>query len=356
MAETKKIPCPACGAAMRNEKALLVCDYCKSERTLELSPAAIAYEPFGPKEPKLHPEERFECTSCGATFEEERDFRAGACPYCKSALYTPLGQNTTPYAIPFAVDSKEAFELLRKKIGSMWFAPNDFKKFFKAYRIASHLFPAWIFRFRVRARYTGQRGVDYIVRRTVYTDRGPQVVHEVRTRWYPVRGVVDLGFSDVYAPANKKFPPLAAKLRFDPGQALEHTDELLPGHDARLPTSSSKEGFAAAQAVVEPAIRATIRADIGGDRQMISTIERDFYDVGESALNLPLYWGRVEYRGKFYDFFVNGQSGEVIAERPYSWIKIFFAVFAALAAIAATLFALDQLGYIDLDLPDRLLY
>ncbi|NIZ14474.1 hypothetical protein HCZ87_13905, partial [Phaeobacter sp. HF9A] len=48
---------------------------------------------------------------------------------------------------------------------------------------------------------------------------------------------------------------------------------------------------------------------------------------------LPVWMAAYKYRGKSYRFVINGQSGRVQGERPYSVWKIAFAVLAALIVV-----------------------
>ena len=58
---------------------------------------------------------------------------------------------------------------------------------------------------------------------------------------------------------------------------------------------------------------------------------------------LPVWTAAYRYNGKSYRFVVNGQSGRVQGERPWSVWKIAFAVLLALA-LAAALLALNEKG------------
>ena len=48
-----------------------------------------------------------------------------------------------------------------------------------------------------------------------------------------------------------------------------------------------------------------------------------------------------KYGGKSYRFLVNGQTGEVQGERPYSWWKISFAVLGAVVLAAGAAYLYD---------------
>ena len=49
---------------------------------------------------------------------------------------------------------------------------------------------------------------------------------------------------------------------------------------------------------------------------------------------LPIYLSSYRYKGKEYRFYINGQSGRVQGNRPYSVWKIVLAVLAVLLVVA----------------------
>ncbi len=81
-------------------------------------------------------------------------------------------------------------------------------------------------------------------------------------------------------------------------------------------------------------IERDVRFDIGGDRQRISNIDTNLSDVTFKHVLLPVWMAAYKYRGKTYRFVVNGQSGRVQGERPYSAWKIAAAVSLGLVLLA----------------------
>ena len=80
-------------------------------------------------------------------------------------------------------------------------------------------------------------------------------------------------------------------------------------------------------------IERDVRFDIGGDRQRISQIDTQLSDITFKHVLLPVWLAAYKYRGKTYRFVVNGQSGRVQGERPYSAWKIAAAVGLGLVAL-----------------------
>ena len=89
---------------------------------------------------------------------------------------------------------------------------------------------------------------------------------------------------------------------------------------------------------MDPSIRTLIRRDIGGDVQRIISMKTNYDDITFKHLLLPVYVSAYRYKNKLYQFLVNGRTGEVQGERPYSWIKIAFAILLGVAIIAAIVF------------------
>ena len=103
-------------------------------------------------------------------------------------------------------------------------------------------------------------------------------------------------------------------------------------------------------------IEGDVRRDIGGDEQQISGIDTRHSDETFKHILLPIWTAAYKYNGKSYRFVVNGQTGEVQGERPYSWWKIGFAVLAVVVVAGAALVLSDPaaFGINPADLPDWL--
>jgi hypothetical protein len=79
-------------------------------------------------------------------------------------------------------------------------------------------------------------------------------------------------------------------------------------------------------------IERDVKFDIGGDRQRVSDIDTSLGNLTFKHVLLPVWLAAYKYRGKTYRFVVNGRTGRVQGERPYSAIKITIAVILGLLA------------------------
>jgi hypothetical protein len=89
------------------------------------------------------------------------------------------------------------------------------------------------------------------------------------------------------------------------------------------------QGFAEARNIMDNVILGDVRQDIGGDVQRVHNVATDVNDITFKHILLAAY----KYRDRTFRFVVNGQTGKVQGERPWSAWKITFAVI--LGAIVA---------------------
>jgi len=297
------------------------------------------------------------CTTCGAAVQFDRDIHSDNCPFCDSVLITDTGahRHFKPKGLlPFAVTQGDAQDSLARWLGSRWFAPSGLKKYARSGQEMSGMYtPYWTFDAETASQYEGQRGDVYYVERmvTVMTDKGPrQRLQRVpKIRWTPVRGRVRRFFDDVLVIGSKALPKAAADALepWDLHAMVPYTESYLAGFRAEGYTIDLRTGFAAARGEMDLQIARDVRFDIGGDQQRIRAVETDFGDVTFKHVLLPLWIAAYRYRDKTYRFVINGRSGRVYGERPYSAIKIIVAVIAGAIGMALLIGALYAYGALD---------
>lgn len=97
-----------------------------------------------------------------------------------------------------------------------------------------------------------------------------------------------------------------------------------------------------AEAIMEASERVQVRRDIGGDRQDIRSMDMKLFNVKFKHILLPIYVSSYMYKNKTYTFYVNGVTGKLSGERPYSAWKIFFAILLTIIAIAVIYYLFFQ--------------
>ena len=94
--------------------------------------------------------------------------------------------------------------------------------------------------------------------------------------------------------------------------------------------------------VVQPKGYADARRDIGGDEQRVSNVETQYSAVTFKHLLLPVYVGAYRFNDKVFQVVVNGRTGEVQGERPYSVWKILLLVLAILFVLLVLAFVFGR--------------
>ena len=111
--------------------------------------------------------------------------------------------------------------------------------------------------------------------------------------------------------------------------------EYLAGFRAESYTVQLDEGYKEARDYMNRMIVRNVKFDIGGDRQKIGSLDTQIGTLTFKHVLLPVWMAAYKYRGKTYRFVVNGRTGTVQGERPYSAWKIAFTVDLGLLAAAA---------------------
>jgi hypothetical protein len=206
--------------------------------------------------------------------------------------------------------------------------------------------PFWTFDAQTESDYRGQRGDTYYVTRTVMRDGKPVQVQVPKIRWTPRRGRVRRFFDDVTILASTSLPKkhTDALEPWDMSALAPYAPQFLAGFRAEAYRVELADGLREARARMDAVIARDVRMAIGGDQQRIEAIDTRLSDVTFKHVLLPVWVAAYKYRGESYRFVVNGQSGRVQGERPWSAIKIALAVLAGLvlAAVAAYLYAMAQ--------------
>ncbi|MDF1717504.1 MAG: TFIIB-type zinc finger domain-containing protein [Antarcticimicrobium sp.] len=338
-----RFPCEQCGGDYRFDPArgMLVCDHCGHEQPVGSTPwggAKLRELDFdAARAGQLDATETEEtrvlsCPNCGAQVEFDPATHAAECPFCATPVVTDTGvsRHIKPRGVlPFALDERSAHKAMSDWLGRLWFAPNGLKEYARKGRKMQGIYvPYWTFDADTKSRYRGERGTVYYETRTVMRD-GKRVQEQVaRVRWTPAAGRVARFFDDVLVLASKSLPKRYTDA-LEPWDlpALEpYRPEYLAGFRAEAYTVELDEGYTQARDHMARVIERDVRFDIGGDRQRIHDIDTDVSAVTFKHILLPVWLAAYKYRGKTYRFVVNGRTGRVQGERPWSAVKIAVAV------------------------------
>jgi DNA-directed RNA polymerase subunit RPC12/RpoP len=342
-----RYPCPACGANLVFEPkdGALTCPYCGHKEVIPASAEQVqerSYEEYlrpraGQLQVLAQGALEVQCSSCGAIVTFVPPEVARECDFCGAKIVAqPKSADpmVAPEAVlPFHINQQQATVAVRQWLASRWFAPNALKQFARPEAIDGVYLPYWTYDTHTTSYYTGQRGEHYYETEQ-YTETDAQgnrvqKTREVRkTRWYPASGTVSRWFDDLLIPATRSLPPnrLFALEPWDLGELKGYEPAYLSGYKAQRYQVELAEGFEQAKQVAARVIEGDVRRDIGGDEQRITNVTTHYAGITFKHILLPVYAGAYRLNQKVYQIVINGRTGEVQGDRPYSFWKIAFLV------------------------------
>ncbi len=352
---TRTYPCRQCGGELEFAIGVqkLKCPFCGNEQEIIENEGdevveqdfrdALAALQDGALERTGHQvegEKEVVCQNCGGHTTFTGSLTATRCPYCATPIQRDDIQDAPARlavdgVLPFQVDRPTAEDQIEKWIKSRWFAPNEFKKYATTGSFTSVYCAYFTYDAFTTTRYTGMRGDHY----TVTVGSGENRRTEVRTRWRPAAGTVRNNFDDLPVLANEGLERrhVQALEPWPTNDARPFNAEFIAGHLCRTYDHDVADCFGIAKQRMEDEIRDDVRRDIGGDVQRISSMGVHYEDIRYKHLLLPVWLLTVLYEQRPFQVFINGVTGEVQGQRPYSKIKIAAAVLVALI-VAITLY------------------
>jgi LSD1 subclass zinc finger protein len=343
-------PCSGCGAKLEFAPGTLSlrCPYCGAENVITASTGeeqahALEHLDFlaylknqAGNEPQIE-RQTVKCNACGAAVQLPPNVTADRCPFCAGPLVVSAAYShrmIQPRALaPFVVKESAAREAFQRWLAGLWFAPNALKRAARAQSgIKGVYLPYWTFDTRSESAYLGERGRVYFEQER-YVEDGRERVRQVeRVNWSAAAGQVNVTFADVLVAASMAVPPQFVKglLPWRLDLLTAYRDDYVTGFTVEAYQTGLEPGFSVAQRLMEPEIRAAICRDIGGDRQRILSMTPKYLDISFKHILLPIWLSSYRYADRTYRFVVNGQTGTVQGERPWSIWKIAGAMLAAI--------------------------
>jgi hypothetical protein len=143
-------------------------------------------------------------------------------------------------------------------------------------------------------------------------------------------------FDDVLVLAGETLPRhLVERLEpWDLAGLRPYAPDYLSGFEGELYQVPVGRAYGEAQAAMRDAIEGDVRRDIGGDQQQIDRTDTAFGEPSFKLALLPVWVAAFDFVGRPYRFVVNGRTGEVQGERPWSASKLALAGLLALVVLA----------------------
>ena len=361
-------PCERCGSDLiySPQHQSLQCDHCGFKNEVPVTNIPIREYDLKQALQKLDKLRRLnelqqvdiiKCPSCAAQFHLEENEHAGDCPFCGTPVIagTELSRPIRPRSLmPFAITQDQALNIFDRWMKSRWFAPSSLNSRAKRNdKLTGVYLPYWTYDSDTQTHYQGQRGTIYYERQVVNARIGGRNIRKVRqvakTRWSPASGRIDRHFDDVLTGASKTLPRAIIDnlAPWDLSKLVPYSEAYLSGFRSEIYQITVDEGFLRAQQIMDYAIRNDIRRNIGGDQQRINHLSTEHEQTTYKHLLLPIWSAAFQYRDQTYRYVINGHTGKIHGERPYSLVKIASAVALVFLIAGGGAYIVDKNGGFD---------
>jgi hypothetical protein len=323
----------------------MVCGYCGSDKSIgsdhrEIEEKELDSVPtFKGWETQV---QSFKCESCGATITTSRNI-TGECPFCGSNYVKELPKHDDVIRpenlIPFKISEKRAGELFRRWIGKGFFRPNNLKRLKRIHKINGIYVPFWTYDCRTHSDWTAQSGYYYWETETYTTWENGKSVRRTRQvrkiRWTNSSGSRNDLYDDILVKASRGLDDKLVR-EIEPyylNELVPYKPDFLSGWDAEEYSIDVHEGWTKARQIAEKEEYRKCGSEVPGDTYRFLNVNTRFSDLKYKHILLPIWSASYRYKDQLYHFLINGQTGEVRGEKPWSWIKIALAVAAGVILI-----------------------
>lgn len=351
----KKFSCPACGgeAQWNPAKKALVCPFCGA-----VSPAQAELNAKGEEVIVEHdlvaalrgiPDEQrgwqakkvsVKCQSCQAisVFDPERVSQR--CDFCGSTALVPYEEIKEAFRpeslLPMKISENQVRDSIHRWYGDRWFAPNKLKRGALTDTVKGLYIPYWTFDAQVHAEWTAESGYYYYETETFRDANGNLQTRQVqKIRWVPSSGALDHFFDDELVPASRGVQPEMLR-KIEPFPTTTDLVPYNPGYLSGWVVERYQIDLVAAaqeaRAEMDAELRRLCAAQVPGDTHRDLQVQADYSGQTFKHILTPLWLLTYNYGARNFQVVINGYTGAIAGKYPKSWVKITFAVLAALAA------------------------
>lgn len=277
------------------------------------------------------------CESCGAQTSHSSKVKVVDCPFCASTKVRDEKDNPSVFqpigVLPFELSPEQASILIRRWARSLWFRPGWVSRLSRLDELQGCYVPVWTVDARVMVDYTARR-------------RGtrPALGKEVGESYdEPVDGLRKATYDDLLISASRGVPKLALQ-NLEPFSTVTGLVAYDPRYLSGIRAEESQMGPREAWAEAEQHLREVELAKCkqesvreSSDTIEMQRIEFTFSQRKGKPVFLPVYVAAYRKGTKVYRVLVNGETGRVHGEAPFSPWKVLLLVLALIGLGVATI-------------------
>lgn len=321
--------CQNCGGVVIYDPVSrkMKCEHCESEEAYDRMPA---------EEPHI-------CVSCGSPLNLKEYTSATKCEYCDNYVIVEdrVAEEKRPgLVLPFKVSRETVKQKLKENWGKKLFIPKDFLSETKLKGIRGVYVPFWLYDYLSHVAY---EGVGVKVRSWTSGD-----TRYTETSRYRVVRDMEINVSRMPIDASVEMDDVTMDLMepYDYQQCEGFEEKYLSGYEAEVYNMTADELEQRGQAKADYFAEQWLKDSIGGYSRFESgNRQKQHNRKGAKFALLPVWVYDYMYKQKHYLFYINGQSGKVVGQPPFSKERMFGLAAAVFGAV--TLFAGGLLSFIN---------
>jgi hypothetical protein len=282
------------------------------------------------------------CPQCGASVELPPEQISSLCAFCESPLVAASdGSHRMDRVAPFDLNKVQAGNLLAQHLQERRFIPTALRFAGQPENLRGVLVPFWCYDATTHSSWQARQGIHWYRTETYTTTVNGKKVTRTRqvkeTEWFDTSGSHVGSYDDHLVSGSRGLsePESNALEPFDLGRSLPYSPALLAGWTAERPTVPKDVARATANQELANVENRAIRDFLPADR--VSDVENQTsIQVSELELvMLPVWVGTYRHKDSVLRLLVNGQTGEVVADLPTSWAKVFLALLGGFLLLGA---------------------
>ena len=283
----------------------------------------------------------YSCPSCGAELICDATTAATSCPYCGNPTIVPgqlTGALKPDLVVPFKLDKEAAKAALREHFKGKKLLPRAFSEENHLDEIKGVYVPFWLF--------DADADADMSFNATRLRSWSDRNFNYTETRYYRLYRSGSLRFENVPVDGSVKMPDdvMESLEPFDTAKAVPFQKGYLSGYLAdRYDVEAADSVDRANERVRQSTVQAFSQTTGGYTGVNCSGSNIRLYNARAKYALLPVWILNTSWRGKNYQFAMNGQTGKFVGDLPmdkgaYWKYRLLYGGIVAAAAFALQLF------------------
>jgi hypothetical protein len=358
----EKHACPACGAQAEWNPAAqkLVCPFCGTESPyrVDRKTGQVVEVDLVTTLRELPDDERgwqiarrsVQCQSCHAVMVFDPARVGQNCEFCGSPALLAYDEIKAPIrpqgVLPFRIDRTRVQDDIRAWWRSKWLAPGRLARAALVDTVHSLYIPYWTFDAQVHCPWQAEAGYHYYVMVPGRDAKGRTVMRpERRTRWEHASGAIDRFFDDEPVPGTQGLP-LKLLRRVEPfptQEVVPYDTAFLSGHVVEHYKVVLLDAAQRAQEQMHARLEQLCGAEVPGDTYRNLRISPAYSNRTFKHVLVPVWLLSYDYGARAFQVIVNGYTGRMAGEYPFSVWKIVLLVLLAIL-VALVLITLNTEG------------